>query len=190
MRNLVLVGLGNPGGEYAAHRHNIGFMVVDQLASDYHADSWSAKFGGHLATATHADCKLHLFKPLRYMNRSGGPVGELCRFFKIPPEDVIVFHDELDLPTGKVRVKQGGGHGGHNGLRDIDANIGKDYHRVRIGIGHPGDKDRVSPYVLSNFAKDEQTVMQHLIEDISRHINPLLQGDESGFMNKLALAAQ
>ena len=124
------------------------------------------------------------------MNTSGGPASEIVNFYKIPLDNIIVIHDELDLPLGKLKVKRGGGHGGHNGLRSIDGYVGQDYTRIRVGIGHPGDKNRVSDYVLSDFAKDEWPVFEQMVGEISKNIPLLLQGDEAGFMNKVALATK
>ncbi|MDX2074657.1 MAG: aminoacyl-tRNA hydrolase [Alphaproteobacteria bacterium] len=183
---LLLIGLGNPGSKYAANRHNVGFMVVDELRAKYGAGAEQRKFGGALSEASIGGKKALLFKPLSFMNHSGLPSVELTRFFKIPLENIIVFHDELDLPLAKIRVKTGGGHGGHNGLRSLDAHLGQEYKRVRIGIGHPGDKLLVSNYVLSDFPKEETTHIRALMSDISQHIDLLLQGDDAGFMNKLA----
>jgi peptidyl-tRNA hydrolase, PTH1 family len=188
MGAALLIGLGNPGSSYAGNRHNIGFMIIDRVVADYGFSRPVHKFGGSLAEGSIDRKKVYAFKPLGYMNTSGGPAGELARFYKIAPEDITALHDELDLPLGKVRVKRGGGSGGHNGLKSLDAHLGPDYRRVRIGIGHPGDKDMVSDYVLSDFRKEEKAVKDLLIDAISRHIPLLLQGDEAGFMNKIALA--
>ncbi|MDX1974131.1 MAG: aminoacyl-tRNA hydrolase [Rickettsiales bacterium] len=183
----LLVGLGNPGKDYAQNRHNIGFMVVDALADQYRFNAWKKAFGGMICEGQINTHKVLLFKPLSYMNLSGEPTQKAARFYKIPVERVTAFHDELDLPLGKLRAKRGGGHGGHNGLKSLDAQLGKDYQRVRIGIGHPGDKDRVADYVLSDFAKAERATVETLVQDITRHIIVLLDGDEAGFMNKIAL---
>lgn len=188
MRNRVIAGLGNPDKEHQGNRHNIGFMAVDRLMQDYNATAPTVKFGGHLSTADLDGDKLFFFKPMRYMNRSGGPIRELCQFYKIDADDVIILHDELDLTPAKLRIKKGGGHGGHNGLRDIDSQIGKEYIRIRMGIGHPGHKDMVSSYVLSDFSKSEWPDIELLIQETSRHFPLLLKGDESGFMNKVTLA--
>lgn len=188
MRAVILAGLGNPGASYAGNRHNIGFMAVEQLAQDHGFRSWSAKFGGMLAEGRIGDVKAYAFKPMGYMNTSGVPLSQLAAFYKIPPEDVYVIHDELDLLPARLRVKAGGGNGGHNGLKSIDAHLGPDYHRLRIGIGHPGHKDMVSSYVLSDFFKDEKPLMATMLQEISRHLPLLLAGDEAGFMNKITLA--
>jgi len=183
---LLLIGLGNPGSKYSGNRHNIGFMVIDALREKYGTKAEQKKFGGALSEATIDGKKVLLFKPLSYMNHSGLPSVELTRFFKIPLENITVFHDELDLPLAKVRVKTGGGNGGHNGLRSLDAHIGNEYKRVRLGIGHPGDKLLVSNYVLEDFFKEEQNAVKDLTKNISTHIDLLLRNDDAGFMNKLA----
>lgn len=183
-----LAGLGNPGASYAGHRHNAGFMAVDALAEQSDSPNFSKKFHGLAAKTSLGGEQLLLLKPETYMNESGRSLQAAMTFFKIPPEKVIVLHDELDLPTGHIRIKQAGGHGGHNGLRSIDAAIGKDYWRVRIGIGHPGDKNRVHDYVLSNFTAEEQSVIGPVFEDIARHMPLFWQHSPEGLMNKLALA--
>ncbi|NBX03166.1 MAG: aminoacyl-tRNA hydrolase [Alphaproteobacteria bacterium] len=185
---FLIIGLGNPGKGYAHNRHNVGFMAVDAIADSYGFSGWSARFGGHIAEGNIGGKKTFLFKPMSYMNLSGNPAGELCRFYKIPTENVLAIHDELDLPLAKLRVKRGGGHGGHNGLKSLDEHLGKDYQRIRFGIGHPGDKDMVSNYVLADFAKAEEPTVEACIKEIATHINLLLQGDDAGFMNKLSLA--
>jgi len=149
----LFVGLGNPGAKYAHNRHNVGFMALEQIAADHGFSPWRGKFQGAFSEGRLGREKVILLKPETFMNLSGQSVGEAMRFYKLEPEDVTVFHDELDLAPRKIRVKQGGGHAGHNGLRSIHQHIGPDYWRVRIGIGHPGHKDRVSGYVLHDFAK-------------------------------------
>ena len=149
----IFVGLGNPGGQYAGNRHNIGFMAVDRIAEAHGFGPWKSRFQGRVAEGRLGGDKLLLLKPDTFMNRSGQAVGEAMRFYKLAAEDVTVFHDELDLAPGKCRVKTGGGHAGHNGLRSIHGHIGEAYHRVRLGIGHPGRKELVSGYVLHDFAK-------------------------------------
>ena len=187
---FLIVGLGNPGKKYEANRHNIGFMAVETIASAYGFSKWSKKFQG-LATEGSIDGrKALLLKPQTFMNLSGESAGDAARFYKIPPENIIAIHDELDLPLGKLRVKLGGGNGGHNGLKSLDEHIGKDYWRVRVGIGHPGDKDMVSDYVLSDFAKAERKTMETMAVEIAKHIDLLLAGDEAGFMNKITLATK
>lgn len=182
----LLIGLGNPGKKYAGNRHNVGFMALDAIAEKYGFKKETVKFGGLLAEGNIDGQKIYSFKPESYMNLSGEPAIRLVQFYKIPLANITVFHDELDLPHAKIRVKRGGGHGGHNGLKSLDAHLGQDYQRVRIGIGHPGDKDMVSDYVLNDFSKDEQKTTNALLKEISANLPLLLQGDEAGFMNRLA----
>ena len=187
---FLIIGLGNPGAGYAGNRHNVGFMAVDDIAAEYGFGPFSSRFGGQVSEGRIGTTKTFAFKPMSYMNLSGNPAGELARFYKIPTENVIAIHDELDLPLAKLRVKRGGGHGGHNGLKSLDEHLGKEYQRVRFGIGHPGDKDMVSNYVLADFAKAEQPTVAACTKEIAKHIGLLLQGDEAGFMNKISLAFQ
>lgn len=184
---MLLVGLGNPGKGYEGNRHNFGFMAVDEIVRRHSFMPGRARFQGIAAEGTIGDKKVVVLKPTTYMNLSGQSVGEAVRFYKIPLENVIVFHDELDLPLGKIRVKTGGGHGGNNGLRSIISHIGENFRRVRLGIGHPGDKNLVSNYVLKDFAKAERPMVDKIIDGIARHIELLIAGDAAGFMNKLAL---
>ena len=181
------VGLGNPGAKYAGNRHNIGFMALDRIAVDHGFAPWRGKFQGSLTEGKFGSEKVLLLKPETFMNLSGQSVGEATRFYKLVPDDVTVFHDELDLAPGKVRVKTSGGHAGHNGLRSIHAHIGADYHRVRLGIGHPGHKDRVAPYVLSDFAKADQDWLDDLLRGLSDGAPDLAKGDTGRFMNAVAL---
>lgn len=183
----LFVGLGNPGAKYARNRHNIGFMAVDRIAEDHGFSPWRSKFQGQVAEGRLASEKVILLKPETFMNRSGQSVGEALRFFKLEPADLVVFHDELDLAPGKCRVKQGGGHAGHNGLRSIHGHVGEAYGRVRLGIGHPGHKDRVAPYVLSDFAKADQDWLDDLLRGISDGAPDLAKGDTGRFMNAVAL---
>lgn len=155
MIDILFVGLGNPGPSYAMNRHNIGFMAVDVIAESYNASPWRSRFQGHLAEAKLVDQRILLCKPLTYMNLSGACVAAAMRFYKIPLEKTYVFHDDLDLEPGRIKIKQGGGTGGHNGLASLDQHIGRDYWRVRIGIGHPGHKSAVTSYVLNNFSNNE-----------------------------------
>ncbi|HEY8574991.1 MAG TPA: aminoacyl-tRNA hydrolase [Devosia sp.] len=182
----LLVGLGNPGSQYEGNRHNIGFMAVDAIAREHGISQFRSKHAGLLAEGTVAGEKVLLLKPQTFMNRSGDSVQQVTKFFKIEPADVIVFYDELDLAPGKVRVKVGGGNGGHNGLRSIDPQIGLNYKRVRLGIGHPG-KEFVTQHVLGDFAKADREWLDPLLEGLAKHAGMLLKGDDSGFMNKLAL---
>ncbi len=183
----LFVGLGNPGAKYAQNRHNIGFMAVDRIAEDHGFTPWRSKFQGQLSEGRLGREKVFLLKPETFMNLSGQSVGEAMRFHKLDPEDVIVFHDELDLAPGKIRLKTGGGHAGHNGLRSIHQHIGAEYDRVRLGIGHPGHKDRVSGYVLSDFAKVEQDWLDDLMRGISDGAASLADGDGPKFLNAVAL---
>jgi PTH1 family peptidyl-tRNA hydrolase len=182
----LIVGLGNPGASYAKHRHSIGFMAVDRLADTYGATPFSRKFQGEIAEARIAGERCLLLKPMTYMNLSGQSTGAAAQFYKIPPERIIALHDELDLPFGKLRVKQGGGHGGHNGLKSLDAHIGQDYWRVRLGIGHPGDKELVTGYVLSDFGKEERPALADWLAHIAQAFPLMIAGDSAGFMNTLA----
>lgn len=187
---LLFVGLGNPGAKYAQNRHNVGFMAVDRIAGDHGFAPWRAKFQGQLSEGRLGGDKVVLLKPETYMNLSGQSVGEAMRFFKLAPEDVVVFQDELDLAPGKVRVKQGGGHAGHNGLRSLHQHIGPEYRRVRIGIGHPGRKDLVSHYVLHDFAKADEAWLDDVLRGISDGAAHLADGDSGKFLNAVALKTQ
>ncbi|MBO6854339.1 MAG: aminoacyl-tRNA hydrolase, partial [Marivivens sp.] len=183
----LFVGLGNPGGKYARNRHNIGFMAVDRIADDHGFAPWRNKFNGQISEGRLGSEKVLLLKPETFMNLSGQSVGEAMRFHKLEPQDVTVFHDELDLAPGKCRVKTGGGHAGHNGLRSIHAHIGPEYHRVRLGIGHPGRKELVSPYVLHDFPKAEiEGWLDDLLRGIGDGIGSLAAGDTPGFLNAIA----
>lgn len=182
----AVVGLGNPGAEHARQRHNVGFMVADAIAADSHSANWKKRFSSEITEARLADRKVWLLKPQTYMNRCGRAIGEFARYHDIPPERILVIHDELDLPFGKVRIKCGGGHGGHNGLRDVDAHLGKDYWRMRIGIGHPGDKDRVTAYVLHDFSKDERAFIDRLSDTIAHELPRLLTESPENLMSRIA----
>ena len=183
---LLFVGLGNPGAKYARNRHNIGFMAVDRIAEDHGFGPWKSRFHGHLAEGRLASEKVLLLKPLTYMNLSGQSVGEAMRFYKLGAPDITVFHDELDLVPGKVRVKTGGGHAGHNGLRSLHQHIGEDFRRVRLGIGHPGRKDLVSHYVLQDFAKADSEWLDDLLRGIADGAPDLAQGRQDRFLNAIA----
>ena len=187
---LLLVGLGNPGREYARHRHNIGFMAVDAIAREGHAGPFRAKFQGETAEARFGSERAIVLKPQTFMNESGRAVAEAARFHKIALADIVVFHDELDLAPGKLRVKVGGGDAGHNGLRSISAHMGRDYRRVRLGIGHPGDKARVHSYVLGDFGKSEQGWVEALCDAVARNIGLLASGDDPHFQSKVHLAME
>ena len=184
---FLVVGLGNPGSGYAANRHNIGFMAADELVRRYSFGPWRKKFQGQISEGELNGQKVLVLKPETFMNLSGQSVGEVLRFYKIPVENVIVLHDELDLPPGKLRVKRGGGHGGHNGLRSIDAHCGKEYRRVRLGIGHPGDKSRVHGHVLGDFSKAEQDGwLMTLLDGVAAEFGRLVKSDDGGFMSKVS----
>ncbi len=183
---LLLVGLGNPGSRYALNRHNIGFMAVDEIVRRHSFGPWRKRFQGEIAEGQVAGEKVLALKPRTFMNLSGQSVGEAQRFFKIPLEQIVVLHDELDLAPGRIRVKKGGGNGGHNGLRSLDQHIGKDYRRVRMGIGHPGDKDQVTGYVLKDFAKADHTWIEKLLDAVAGEFPRLVEGDDPGFMSRVA----
>ncbi len=183
----LFVGLGNPGAKYAGNRHNIGFMAVDHIAADHDFTPWRSKFQGQVCEGRLGREKVVLLKPETFMNLSGQSVSEAMRFYKLTPADVTVFHDELDLAPGKCRVKTGGGHAGHNGLRSIHQHITDVYRRVRLGIGHPGHKDRVSAYVLHDFAKSDAEWLDDLLRGISDGAVFLAEGDQARFLNAVAL---
>jgi len=183
----LFVGLGNPGKKYTNNRHNIGFMALNQIANDHSFSPWKNKFQGQITDGKLGDEKVILLKPETFMNLSGQSVSETIKFYKIKIEDIIVFHDELDLAPAKLRVKISGGHAGHNGLRSIHQHIGADYHRVRMGIGHPGHKDRVANYVLSDFSKNDQNWLQDLLFGISDGAIYLVNNDAGKFMNAVAM---
>ena len=185
----LLIGLGNPGSKYAGNRHNAGFLALDAIQKKYGFRTESSKFGGLVSEGAVDGQRVLCFKPMSYMNLSGEPTLALVQFFKIPLSAITVFHDELDLQLCKVRVKRGGGAGGHNGLKSLDAHLGADYRRVRLGIGHPGDKDMVSDYVLHDFGKEERANFDALAQNMAVHLPLLLANDEAGFMNQLAVAS-
>lgn len=185
---IIIAGLGNPGNQYSGNRHNIGFMALDAIQRKPSFSPWSKKFKSEISEGEIAGEKVLLIKPLTYMNLSGEAVGEAMRFYKLSPKDVITVHDELDLIPGRVRIKIGGGNGGHNGLKSIDAHCGKDYRRLRLGIGHPGDKNLVSNYVLGDFSKTDKVWLDPLIDAIADNAEMLIKGEDSQLMNKLALA--
>ncbi len=183
----LFVGLGNPGPKYAGNRHNIGFMALDRMAEDHGFAPWRGKFQAQVSEGKFGSEKVILLKPDTFMNLSGQAVGEAMRFYKLDSVDVTVFHDELDLAPGKCRVKSGGGHAGHNGLRSIHQHISPHYDRVRLGIGHPGHKDKVAGYVLRDFAKADQDWLDDLLRGISDGASHLAAGDSGKFMNAVAL---
>ena len=181
------VGLGNPGAKYAGNRHNIGFMALDRIAADHGFSPWRKAFQGLVAEGRLGAEKVALLKPETFMNLSGQSVQAALAFWKLPLADVTVFHDELDLAPGKMRLKQGGGHAGHNGLRSIHGHLGEAYARVRLGIGHPGHKDAVAPYVLHDFAKADQDWLEDLLRGMSEGAPALAEGDAQKFMNAVSL---
>lgn len=183
---ILMAGLGNPGAKYAGNRHNVGFMALDRIASDHGFTPWKARFQGLVAEGRLGDQRVTLLKPQTFMNLSGQSVGEAMRYLKLAPADVIVLHDELDLAPGVCRLKTGGGHAGHNGLRSIHEHIGESYRRLRIGIGHPGHKDRVSGYVLSDFAKAETEMLEDVLRGIADGAEALARGDGAAFGTTLA----
>jgi PTH1 family peptidyl-tRNA hydrolase len=187
---LLVAGLGNPGSQYAKNRHNAGFIVVDAIHDAHGFGPWKAKFEGLLSEGKLAGRKVHLLKPQTYMNLSGDSVGAALRFFKLPLDALVVVHDEIDLAAGKIKVKTGGGDAGQNGLRSITATLGPDYRRVRLGIGHPGEKSMVTGHVLANFSKDDAAWLQPLVEAIVVAAPLLAKDDDAGFMSKVALALQ
>ncbi len=185
---LLFVGLGNPGAGYAGNRHNIGFMAVDAIARRHGFPQWRRKFQGVAAEGTIGAARALLLLPGTYMNESGRAVGEAAHFYKLTPGDIVVFHDEIELPPGKLRVKTGGGNAGHNGLRSISEHVGNDYRRVRIGVGHPGSKELVHGYVLSDFAKSERPWVEAMSDAIADSAELLARGQDSSFQNKIHLA--
>ena len=184
---LLLVGLGNPGDKFAGHRHNVGYMAVDEIVRRHSFAPARKKFQGQLYEGTVAGEKTLVLKPTTYMNESGRAVGEAMRFHKLTPADIVVFHDELDLAAGKVRVKIGGGLAGHNGLKSIAAHIGKDFRRVRIGVGHPGDKGRVHGHVLGNFAKADDQWLLPTLDALADAADKLIGSDGNAYATKIAL---
>lgn len=183
----MIVGLGNPGSEHAGNRHNIGAMAVDEIARRHGFSPYKSKFQALVTDGTIDGTRVLLLKPQTYMNRSGDSVAAAAKFYKIPVEEITVIYDELDLVPGKVRVKTGGGTGGHNGLRSIDPQIGNGYHRVRLGIGHPGHKDLVSRWVLSDFAKADGPWLETLMSAIADNSGLLATNNPNNFMNRIAL---
>jgi len=182
---FLFVGLGNPGKGYSSNRHNIGFMAIDAIAREFHASAFRARFQGLTSEITLGGEKVILLKPETYMNESGRSVSDAIHFYKINASHVIVFHDELDLAPGKVRVKKGGGNAGHNGLKSITQHITNDYRRVRLGIGHPGVKDMVRNYVLGDFAKSESAWVETLCLSIAINAPLLVKGEDESFQNKV-----
>jgi PTH1 family peptidyl-tRNA hydrolase len=186
----LLVGLGNPGTEHVGNRHNVGFMVLQEIARRHGFGPWRRRFQGVATEGAIGAERVLLLLPGTYMNESGRAVGEAANFYKLPLADIVVVHDEVDLPPGKVRVKAGGGIAGHNGLRSISAHVGNDYRRVRIGIGHPGDKERVHGHVLGDFSKTEREWVDALADVIADNAGLLAKGEDATFQNKVHLAMQ
>ena len=184
---LLIAGLGNPGTDYARNRHNAGFMAADVIHESYKFGPWRSRFNGAVSEGKIAGRKVHLLKPMTYMNDSGDSVGAAMRFFKLPLSALVVIHDELDLAAAKLKVKTGGGDAGHNGLRSITATLGPDYRRVRIGVGHPGEKSRVHGHVLNNFSKADEDWLVPMLTAIADAAPWLAKDDDVGFMNKVAL---
>lgn len=188
---FVFVGLGNPGEKHALNRHNIGFMVVDSIAAAYRFPPFKAKFSALVCEGIIGERKVVLYKPLTYMNLSGQSVGELIRFYKVPPDHVYVAHDDLDLDPGQIKVKIGGGHGGHNGLKSLDQHIGKDYWRIRLGIGHPGhsspQQDKVSRYVLGNFSKQDEDWLTTILHAVTLEADTLFDADPGVWLTRVCL---
>ena len=182
----LFVGLGNPGEQYARNRHNIGFMAVERIADMYGFGPWKKKFKAYAADGEIGGEKVVLLKPQTYMNESGQSVGEAARFLKIAENDIVIFHDELDLLPGRIKVKIGGGNAGHNGLRSISAHVGNETRRVRLGIGHPGAKDAVARYVLNDFAKADQTWLPDLLNAVAEGAPHLARGDAQRFQTEVA----
>ena len=183
----IWAGLGNPGATYALHRHNVGFMALDVIAAVHRFGPWQKKFRGLVSEGRIGRQRVLLLKPQTFMNDSGDSVQQALRFYKFEPDALTAFHDELDLAPFKVKVKRGGGTAGHNGLRSIDASLGPDFRRVRLGIGHPGHKDRVTPYVLGNYAKSEGDALEDMLAAVAAEAEWLADGDEVRFMSEVAM---
>lgn len=186
----LFVGLGNPGTKYQGNRHNIGFMVVDEIARRHGFAPWRRRFQGEASEGTLDSERVILLKPATYMNNSGNAVQDAVQFFKLKEADVVVLHDEIELPPAKVRVKVGGGIAGHNGLRSISAHIGNDYRRVRLGVGHPGVKELVHAHVLNDFARSERSWVEALVDTVAENAALLVAAKDSAFQNKVHLAMQ
>ncbi|WP_275783913.1 aminoacyl-tRNA hydrolase [Pararhizobium gei] len=184
----ILAGLGNPGSQYAGNRHNIGFMAVDAIQQRHSFAPWTKKFKALMSEGEIGGERVLLLKPQTFMNLSGEAVGEAMRFYKLAPKDILAIYDELDLLPGKARIKTGGGHGGHNGIKSLDAHCGKDYRRLRLGIGHPGAKEKVNGHVLGDFAKIDKVWLEPLLDALAENAAMLVKGEDSQFLNKLSLA--
>jgi len=186
----LLVGLGNPGAEHVGNRHNVGFMVLQEIARRHGFGPWRRRFQGAVTEGSLGSERVLLLLPSTYMNESGRAVGEAAHFYKLALGDIVVVHDEVDLPPGRVRVKTGGGIAGHNGLRSITAHVGNDYRRVRIGIGHPGVKELVHGHVLGDFGKAEREWVDALAQVMADNAALLAEGEDATFQNKVHLAMQ
>ena len=187
---LLFVGLGNPGRQYARNRHNIGFMAVERIAREHDFAPFRSRFQGRVSEGRIGTEHAILLMPETYMNESGRAVQEAVRFYKIGLDGIVVLHDELDLAPGKCRIKIGGGAAGHNGLRSIDAHVGQNYKRIRLGIGHPGDKALVHAYVLNDFGKSEEGWVDCLCDAVARNAALVAKGDDAGFQNKVHLVME
>lgn len=185
---FVFCGLGNPGGQYALNRHNVGFLAADVIHKRHNFPAWRNKFQADLSEGRIGSEKVLLVKPQTYMNKSGDALRALVQFYKLKPKQILVVYDELDLAPGKIRLKVGGGHGGHNGIRSIAQHISPDFRRLRIGIGHPGSKDAVTPWVLGDFSKAEREFMGPVLDAISENLDLLIAGDDGSFSNKIHLS--
>lgn len=186
----LLVGLGNPGSGYANNRHNLGFMTADSIVQRHNLGAWRTKFQGYFAQGQLGGDKVVVLKPATFMNESGRSVAEAMSFYKLDLDDVIVFYDEIELAPGKIRVKKGGGHAGHNGIRSLVAHIGEAFWRVRMGVGHPGQKDRVSGYVLQDFAKADEKWVAALVEASADATPLLIDNEDNRFMTDVSQAMQ
>jgi PTH1 family peptidyl-tRNA hydrolase len=184
---LLFVGLGNPGARYAGNRHNIGFLALDAIAARHNIGLWRKRFHGVTAEGPIGTGRVLLLKPETYMNDSGRAVAEAAHFYKLEPRDIVVIHDEVDLPPAKLRVKTGGGNAGHNGLRSVSGHVGNDYRRVRIGVGHPGVKEMVQIHVLNDFAKSERDWVEAMCAAIADNADMLVRGEDASFQNKIHL---
>ncbi|OBZ93257.1 peptidyl-tRNA hydrolase [Pararhizobium polonicum] len=185
---LIFAGLGNPGAQYAGNRHNIGFMAVDAIQRRHSFSPWSKKFKALISEGEIAGERVLLMKPQTFMNLSGEAVGEAMRFYKLEPKDILAIYDELDLIQGKARIKTGGGHGGHNGIKSLDAHCGREYRRLRLGIGHPGSKEQVHNHVLGDFAKADRVWLEPLLDALADNADMLVKAEDSQLLNKLTLA--
>jgi PTH1 family peptidyl-tRNA hydrolase len=185
---LLIVGLGNPGRRYAGNRHNIGFMAADEIHRRHRFSAWRARFEGEISEGQLDGEKAVILKPATYMNESGRAVGQALRFFKLAPADLVVIYDELDLPPGKVRLKTGGGNAGNKGIKSIEAHVGKEFRRLRLGIGHPGAKELVNGYVLHDFAKADRDWLDPLLGAVADNVSLLAKGGDANFMNRVHLA--